>query len=577
MQRSTFCQMPTSFISSFMLSVFYFLLFTFHFSLLLPAMAHAQGIESAPVTGSPARIVPAKSDTALPKMDVPEFVITGKAQVELPTPQKQSVGIDSSYFQGQNLHSLQMDVPVSSLSGENLVERNTLSLFGRVSLGSYTTTKYLLSGGDELDGYLLQGSILGNYTSGFIPYTIRRDFGVQAAAEKEYEVSQGMNATNSFDFGYSHQSYFLYGGSEPDLIRTTDHVDAGVVSDFRLSQLPLSASLGFESFSTNDILLGVQSALKFKLASQLDLSSGSLWVEGSLRLGNHSISYETLGGSTADSIDRSFYNMIVAADYKNVSGNLAYSLGLHYFQYSDDSSSGIAKLYPDLQASYKVNDFFSLFARFHGTIEEPNLSGFIAIDHFVYGLLPLRNTQNYANFDLGGRVTATSELTIIPEIDIEGSKYYPLFVSDSVGDNYLHYADRATISTISISAEFEKEEFIANVTLDLRTGTADSLSFIPNLPPVDLKADGTYHFTPEFMGDISLLLLSARYSDLASTKMLDASFVLGFRASYDFTLASVPLEVFAEGHNLLNEKYYIWQGYREFPLTLAIGISGRLL
>ena len=50
-----------------------------------------------------------------------------------------------------------------------------------------------------------------------------------------------------------------------------------------------------------------------------------------------------------------------------------------------------------------VNDVLSLFSRFYGTIEEPELSSFIAVDRYIDGLLPLRNTQNYANFTLGGK------------------------------------------------------------------------------------------------------------------------------------------------------------------------------
>ncbi len=540
----------------------------------LVSIAHAQGLESPPVTIF-------KPDTSLPKMNVPEFVITGKAQVDLPEPEKQSIEIDSSYFQGQNLQGIGINVPMNSFSSQGIgASENLPSLFARVSMGSYTTTNYLLSGGGDANGYLLHGSLLGNYTSGFIPYTIKRNFAIQAGVEKDFEVDQGTKIGNSLDIGYSRDSYFLYGENHTLEFpaRMTEHFTAGISSDLSFGELPFSIGLGFERFSMNNIWNGIQSALKLQASTYVDVSSGSIGIDGSVRIGNHEISDQSIAGLPGESFNKPFYNLRVGADYSNTLGDFSYSLGLNYFQYEDDSSNGIARLYPDLRANYKVNDELSLFATFHGTINEPELSSFVSTNNYIDGALPLQDTQDFADFTLGGKGAATNELAIIPQINIESAKYLPVFVSDPYyNEGFLFYANRATIFTASVTMEYKNDQFSANAILDWRTGTADSLNPIPNLAPFDVNANANYQIMPQFSLSASLLMLSPRYYYLVLINKLSSSWLLGFRLSYDLSVGQMPLEFFAEGNNLLNQKYYIWQGYQEFPLTLSLGISGKIL
>jgi outer membrane receptor protein involved in Fe transport len=103
------------------------------------------------------------------------------------------------------------------------------------------------------------------------------------------------------------------------------------------------------------------------------------------------------------------------------------------------------------------------------------------------------------------------------------------------------------------------------------------LSSIPNLPPFDLNVDASYQITPQFTGKALFLFLSGRYSDLQLSNRLSAAGLLSFRLSYDLEIGKMPAEIFAEGRNLFNQKYYIWQGYQEFPLSLFIGISSKIL
>ncbi len=533
----------------------------------------AQGVETPPVTSF-------QPDTSLPKVNVPEFVITGKAQIELPRADKPSVEIDSSYFQGKQLEGVGVNVPLnrslSSQGSQNSGDERP-NLFARTSIGHYTTTEYLLSGGGGYKGYDMNGSVSGDYTSGFIANTIQRSILLQGGVAKDFDIEQVGKLSNSLNLGYARSSYFLYGGQQPILLRKVNQFSAGINSNIEFGETPLAVELGFDRFSTEDWWDVVQSSLKLHLHTQFSLPSGNLGISGVFRAGNHTINSIPIVNPALPPLERSLYDLRAGANYSNSFGDVSYSVALNYFQYKDDSSSGIAKLYPDLRANYKLNSDVSLFAGFYGTVDEANLLNFVSTDRYVDGWLALRNTQRYADFTLGSRVALSNELVVTPQFNIEALEYYPIFISTAINNSQLIYANKATVFSVSVAVKYTKENFSGDATLRFQTGTADSLTSIPNLPPVDLNFGAAYKFTPQFTLRGWFLFLSKRYSDLALTNELGAVGLLNLRLSYSTKVSTLPLEIFVEGKNLLNQKYFIWQGYQEFPLSLFIGVSSKIL
>ncbi len=543
--------------------------------------AEAQNAISPPVTTF-------KPDTSLPKVNVPEFVITGKAQFELPMAEKPSVQIDSSYFQGKRIEGMEVNLPVNrSLTYQQKNSGDVSpSLFARASIGHFTTTQYLLSGSGVTSGYLINGSVSGDYTSGFIANTRSRDISIQGGASKTFGTEGTFKATNLLDLGYNRSSYFLYGElPEPPTLRKTDEAYAKFVSDMEAGVVPLAVRLGFTRFSTDDLWNGVESLLRLGAGTRFSIGSGNLSLSGDFHIGTHTEESNGLftlvpvpvGVAPTISLNRSIYYLSAGAAYGSGGGNFRYSLGLTYYQYRDDSSSNIAKLYPDVLLDYKLSSDLSLFAGFSGSVHESDLSGFLSADRFVDGPVFLRNTQTYASVTLGSRIGTLSSLTLIPEINYKAFKYYPLFVSYQLNNSQLVYAESAKIFSVSVTAAYREEYFSAGVTARFRKGETDLLTSIPNLPPFDLNVSASYEFTQSFVARGWFLFLSSRYSDPALTRRLDPVGLLHFRLSYYTKIATLPFTFFIDGMNLLNQKYFIWQGYQEFPLTLSIGLSSRIL
>jgi hypothetical protein len=553
-----------------LISILYFMFFSF--GAYAPGLVNAQGIEMPPITSF-------KPDSSLPEVNVPEFVITGKAKIELPKPEKQLVEIDSSYFRSKELKEIGIDLPKITLSNQDLRQSSTSNLFARLSMGSYTTLNYLAAGGSNISGYNLHLGLAGNYTSGFEPYTIGRQLSIHASAEKDFQLEQYSKTVNVLDINYTRGSYFLYGNYAPadSLLRVNYNFDTQVSSDLEVGGLPVSAALSFNRFSMHDTKTEVQSSIELRGKTLIALESGSITPDGSFSFGYHTIGHQKPSGLTADTLNKPFYNLVFGAYYNNSVGNFTYLLGAHYFQYSDDSSSGVAKFYPDLGGNYKVNDRLSLFARFGGAIMPADLSNIVHLGKYVDGAIPILNRQTYAEFVLGGKILATNDITVVPQVSYEAARYFPFFASAPSNDISLYYASKAKIFKVSLRSEYVKDRFSADIMLSMRSAKADSLGSIPNLSPFDMTAEVSYHMTKEFEVKESFLFFSGRYSDLALKSKLNGFALINLHLSYDVNGGLIPFEVFADINNLLNQKYYIWQGYREFPVVLSIGVSGKFL
>lgn len=552
--------------------------FTFLGLFFLSEILRAQGVESPPVRSF-------KPDTLLPKVNVPEFVITGKAQPEVAGFNRESVEIDSSYFQRKAMEGLSMDLPSNQSLSLQSSELNPANLFTRIATGSYVASYYLLSGSDEVGGAHLNGSVNGNYTSGFNTQTLWRDISIRAGIAKAIKFYEGTNTNDCADIDYSRASFFLYGTGIPDLLRTMNEFNFGLHSDMNFADFPLTAGLSFDRFAVQDYWKDIQSTLTINLGTLFQQSEGTISLDGLIRLGHHGTTYSADTSKASTGIDRSFYNLTLDAGYDNSFGNFSYLIGLDYFQYADDSSRGIAKIYPDLRGTYKLNDDVSLFARFFGDVENSSLSTFFDRNRYVDANFPLRNRQVYADFTIGADWIVTNEISVSPQFNIDASRFYPVFVTlpmaivgsdTSRSDNQLLYANKATIFTGSITAHYKKDKLGADATLNLRSGRADSLSSIPNLALVDLTVGGNYQVNPQFNVGAYIFILSSRYSDSGLDDRVNSVWLLNFHLSYDLKIGRFPVELFGDGRNVLDQKYYIWKGYQEFPIGFFIGISGKI-
>ena len=93
---------------------------------------------------------------------------------------------------------------------------------------------------------------------------------------------------------------------------------------------------------------------------------------------------------------------------------------------------------------------------------------------------------------------------------------------------------------------------------------------IPYYPWLKGNVTYGYEFTKGFLTELSLLFNSDRYTDIANTKKLNSFFDLGINFTYKIDRSFIlNLELM----NLLNRNIYYWEGYKQKPVDIRLGLN----
>jgi hypothetical protein len=105
--------------------------------------------------------------------------------------------------------------------------------------------------------------------------------------------------------------------------------------------------------------------------------------------------------------------------------------------------------------------------------------------------------------------------------------------------------------------------------LALRTNIHFSEPFLPYLTPFDGSLQYRRQWLPQFHSVLEGVYVAERpVTVVGSAKNLPAYFDLRLKAEYQLTNA---ISVYARGTNLLNQSIFLWQGYQERGIFIAVG------
>ncbi len=240
-------------------------------------------------------------------------------------------------------------------------------------------------------------------------------------------------------------------------------------------------------------------------------------------------------------------------------------------------SHGAGETYNAIYASValKLDKNITLFGEFAPTAE------FISPGNFV-----IKN--NYFNVDSAGSIyweksnalTASVKYEFDKYFQIDGGlKYYtsdafPYFGTSSDSGKFdLHYADMKNISPYANFLFYlgPYGEFYSSVELsDIRDTDGNQ---IPYMPIFNLSASYSYKFKNGLTSIARMNYQSKRFADIKNKISIGDYFDLGLSFIYSF---QPNLDLTLDINNLLNQKNYIWNGYREVPLNVIVGINYRL-
>lgn len=544
--RTDICKVRAEFFPRSILAVFLF-----------AGICLAQEIQSPPVSAF-------KPDTLLPKVNIPEFVIVGKIAYEVPRANKPSVEFDSTYFQNRQMMTAAGRVHYSRTLSDRY--HTSIShgnnLLASLGFGHYQSTSYLLTGAASYLGYKLNGGISGYYTSGFEDNTMERNFMLQFGVTKNFLLFGGLELSPLLRFSFHPSSFYLYGSGHKDLLRKVGSLQFGLSGSTDFSNHPASMSLSFSRYSVTDSISVSQYEFGIGGESLFDLSDGHLRTSIDFSSGEHNVPDGR----------RAHYLIKVSALYEKKFSQFVIGTGFDFYQYRDDFSSGVGKFFPGFMAVYKLSENNSIYLKYNGEIEANNLSSIIIHDRYLNALSSLKYSERYFNLIIGSDWNLNERFSLTPEASLSLLKYLPTYYSDSTNDNFLRYSSKASISSLSLKGKYHTNSIRSEASMVFRLAKADSLKPVPNLPSFQFIVSGEYTVSPEFHVSANFTFIPSRYSDIALSRKVSDISLLDGRLSYMFKVDSTPLEAFLDIHNLLNQTYFIWQGFQEFPLTLVIGV-----
>ncbi len=236
------------------------------------------------------------------------------------------------------------------------------------------------------------------------------------------------------------------------------------------------------------------------------------------------------------------------------------------------NSAGInSNVYPYASVSVNFTKQFSLYTEFAPKIE------FLTAQHFL-------NQNRYFNPQSFLNVFYKKPFELNAVLKYEYDKYYQI----NAGAEYYTTEDFPYFITSTTPGRFDvmtADGHTVRGYLDLLFhpgpngvfyGTAEvnkSLdkdgNNIPYVPNLKMSLNYGYEFNFGFVVQPKLLYLSGAYTDIANTVSLKPYIDLGLKFIYKF---STNFHVTFELNNLIDNKNYMWQGYKDIPLDAIAGI-----
>jgi len=509
--------------------------------------------------------------TKNPNVELPDFVITGKSQLNIKRVDKIKPDFVSSVnedfvrptYSPEELEIGDFSNPLKSdmsfLDDVSFYKGNIA--FG---IGLYTIPTVSATYAHPFTNGIIEGIAKGNFTRAYEDnsdrFSTRFGFNFTYWSDIDGEILPGTQFSVNGDYGTT--AYKFFASDNPTKKRTLNYGkfvvdvknDFGKNFLFGLNLTNNVTNISEEEFDENN--------LRIKGEALLKLSAVNIGAAVDYR--NHSIK-NLLG----DNSGKDFFLLRPTAGLfftKLIKGSVGWTF-----------SHGAGETYNALYASVaiKLDKNITLFGEYAPTAE------FMSPGSFVV-------KNNYFKVDSIGSIYWEKSNALTASVKYEFDKYFQIdgglkyFTSDAFpyfgpssdsGKFNLHYADMKNISPYANFLFYlgPSGELYSSVELsDIHDNDGNQ---IPYMPAFKLNAAYTYKFQNGLSTTARLDYLSNRYADIQNNISLGNYFDLGLSFIYSF---QPNLDLTLDLNNVLNQKNYYWNGYKEVPLNIIIGINYRL-
>ncbi|MBI3585970.1 MAG: TonB-dependent receptor [Ignavibacteriales bacterium] len=530
---------------------------------------------SAPTTDVKQPSVMGKNQNSqtLPKIDLPEFVITGIASIDLPSVEKEAadertenseLGLDRTV--GARDRGT-VEFLLEEKQGFGVLKYPIFS--GRIlaSMGNYFTPKLGLLLSQANPEYQYLGDVQYHLTKGYAPYTNSSGGSIGAKGSMLVHSSSALldNAILSGNGGYGTEIYRFYGSPTPSLARTTSSILVGAgISGSASSPVDYDLSFRFKNFVVTDSSTNTtQNRFDIGLESRFQVWNAPLVS----KIQFYTASLSQTQSSTLSYLELSIGNSPVWWNklFLQASANLYVSQGMQNQQ--------LTRVYPHVSIGYQLFKQTTLLASYRGSVNFATLDSHIE----QYPYLSANAILLYP--DIPVDVTGALETNWSEHVrtrlsyhyqEIEG--YNLLTDVASPGIWSFFYGGKTTVATFQtdLFAQVYPNSYFAVVLAVNSTKNSVTQDRVPYKSDFELSASYSYTFPFGLRIEPRANFVDRRNVDVFNSAKLPDYLLLSVRGEY---AVMMPLSIVLDLHNILDRKYELWRGYQAPPFMIAFGLT----
>ncbi|MEK6755646.1 MAG: hypothetical protein AABZ02_05795 [Bacteroidota bacterium] len=530
-----------------------------------------------PVSATEARPAVGQAEShrsELPKIDLPEFVITGIASIDLPEAEKASPVEDTGWL------PLVFVDPVAVARDRNTIEiavREKLSvhevsapsLNGRLmaSIGTYSTSRVGLWLGQLNPDYSYLADVEYRSTKGYAPFTNRTGGHLTAQGEIPLRSSSSwLDGGKAGGFAkYGSHTYRFFGSSTPSLSRTASDLAFGAtLTSSSASPIDYRAALGFSTLSLSD------SSAK-TTENQFSIRVDSWFTVASIPLQSRvQLVTASLSGSSTGTLP---YVEANVGTQRLWWSNFFAQVSAHFYHAQGMLNQRLTRAYPRVSLGYVLSGKSTLSVSYRGEVRNGTLSSFVKACPY----LSSASLVQHADVPLDITAALESDWNEVWRTRFSGRyrsiREYPLLTEGlQQGIWTMAYFGTTTVITYALDlfAKFNSNGYFGLSAAVNSTKNSVTQKKIPYV--ADFEITGTYRQTiaPGFSISPWVSFVDRRSADLISGLRIPAYVLTGLRTEYAL-LHSVNF--FVDIRNAADRKYDVWRGYRAEPFMIFAGAS----
>jgi hypothetical protein len=504
----------------------------------------------------------------LPKFDLPEFVITGIASIDLTKLEK--IMVDESAVVSQPLLKSPekilrdretLELEIKSREGYSQEQASKYSGFIKADIGTYFTPEAELQFGQSLPEYYYSFGAQYFLTKGYEQSTDRSSGDLTASGGTTLISSVPIlrNAAVNGKLGYQSESFHFYGSATPTLQRTlSDFQLLTGIENQTLNNFPYSAGISLESIAISDSSAST-SETRFDLNYQTSFPFASLPIHTKLHF-----MYAT---------DRLAFMDLSASVQNFWYGGVLFEGSLHLYWAKGMAGQDLVRLCPNLTASYYVTSQHRVFISYEPMFIPMTLAANIIANRFLSAASIVKHEDVTSAGELGIESHWTEAVKSRVSLNVKSARELPMFSDSSrQGVWMLAYGGQATIVTFcaEMVAKLNSNDYFASNILLRSTNDSFLDGKIPYAPAVEAWCSAIHRFGTAGAVSANVRFAGERTTDLAGMATLSKYAVVDISGEYtpfDFLRLTVGIK------NLTDSKFEIWRGYREFPLTMQAGVQ----